>query len=85
MPIWGRLANPGLEDRHLKAVYFFAGNWKHGDDKFWAKEWYEYPTARNDQTYTVWPKDLRHLTWSESEAVEDLPSARWRVRAPMSS
>ena len=68
MPIWGRLANQGLEDRHVKAVYFFAGNWKHGDDDFWANEWYEYPTSRNDKTYTVWPEDLRHLTWSQSRA-----------------
>jgi hypothetical protein len=68
MSIWGRLANLGLEDHRLKAVYFFAGNWKHGSDDFWAKDWYEYPTGRNDKAYTVWPEDSRHLGWSENRA-----------------
>jgi hypothetical protein len=66
MPLWGRLANSGFEDHHLKAVYFFAGSWKSGADKFWADQAYEFPTARNDQTYTVFPEDNRHLFWSVS-------------------
>ena len=48
-PDWGLLANPGFERRKLKAVYFFAGNWRyHGpkkdDDPI---QWYEFPAFPN--------------------------------------
>lgn len=68
MPFWGLLANPGFEDQRLKAVYFFAGQAKIGSDPFWADPKYDVPTARNDQTYTVFPEDLRDLWWSDDVA-----------------
>src|SRR4051794_15732841 len=87
MPIWGRLANHGFEDAHLKAVYFFAGSAKLGSDPFWADRAYEFPTGRNDKTYTVFPEDFRHLAWSTTPvdpanrvfAVEEILSAGTNV------
>ncbi|SRR6266851_8980129 len=87
MPLWGRLANRGFEDRHLKAVYFFVGSWQFGTDPLWADQAYEFPTARNDQTYTVFPEDLRDLVWPATPdntanrvfAVEEILSAGTNV------
>ena len=71
MPFWGLLANPGFKDQRLKAVYFFAGNAKIGEDPFWSRPFYKEETPRNDQYYTVFPEDGRHLRWSEDRANQD--------------
>ena len=73
-PNWGLLANPGFERQKLKAVYFFAGNWRyHGpkseDDPV---DWYDgYKLAPNYKTYTIYPSNPQHLGWSESQANRD--------------
>jgi hypothetical protein len=72
-PDWGLLANPGFERQKLKAVYFFAGNWRyHGqksdDDPI---QWYEFPVDPNYKKYTIYPLNRQHLGWSESQANRD--------------
>lgn len=71
MPSWGLLANPGFEDRRLKAVYFFAGNWRFGSNEVWSDPYYTVPVTRNDHTYTVHPANDQHLKWSEQKANRD--------------
>ena len=72
-PDWGLLANSGFERQKLKAVYFFAGNWRyHGqksDDD--PSQWYEFPVDPNYKKYTIYPLNRQHLGWSESQANRD--------------
>lgn len=81
-PSWGLLANPGFERKRLKAVYFFAGDWRfHGllsdhyppglqsDD--YPAQWYEFGQNPNYKTYTICPQDNRHLGWSENQNNRD--------------
>ena len=65
-PLWGLLANPGFEGRAMKSVYFFAGDWKFG-----IQRWYEYFACPNDAFYTLHPSDARHLGWSEQQQNRD--------------
>ena len=65
-PLWGLLANPGFESRAMKSVYFFAGDWKFG-----IQRWYEYFSCPNDALYTLHPSDARHLGWSENQKNRD--------------
>ena len=72
-PDWGLPANPGFERQKLKAVYFFAGNWRYhgqsGDDD--PMTWYEFPQDPNYKLYTIFPREPEHLGWSESQANRD--------------
>jgi hypothetical protein len=62
VPHWGSIANPELDRRRVKAVYFFAGDWKSNYNPI---QFYEHPSAGpNDHFYTVHPADGRHLGWS---------------------
>ncbi len=65
---WGLLANPELDRQSIKAVYFFAGNWR---SHFNPTQFYEYPAPPNDQFYTIHPSDARHLGWSEQPENRD--------------
>jgi hypothetical protein len=72
-PSWGLLANPGFELQKLRAVYFFAGNWRyHGpggeNDPI---QWYEYSADPNYTYYTIYPKNTQNLGWSECQANRD--------------
>lgn len=66
-PLWGLLANPGFESRAVKSVYFFAGNWKFGDQIFYES----ISPSPNDEIYTLHPTDARHLGWSEQQVNRD--------------
>jgi len=66
MPSWGLLANEGLEDKPIKAVYFFAGNWKWGSDPIFSDKFYDEMSPRNDKDYTIFPEDFSNLWWSQS-------------------
>jgi hypothetical protein len=61
-PIWGRLANPGFENKYIKSTFFFAGDWRNG------MQFYEYKPSDNAGLYTMHPSDSRHLGWSENAA-----------------
>jgi hypothetical protein len=58
--VWGRLANPGFENKPVKSAYFYTGNWKNG------VKFYEFDGVPNTGLYTIHPSDARHLGWSES-------------------
>src|SRR5215510_5102021 len=63
---WGLLGNSGFDTQPVKAAFFFAGNWRNGTPFYGAPS-----VAANNSAYTVWPKDSRHLGWSESSANRD--------------
>jgi hypothetical protein len=62
---WGRLANPGCENRRIKTTLFFAGQSRDGSEP------YDCQPRPNTNLYTVHPKDARHLNWSISRANRD--------------
>jgi hypothetical protein len=62
---WGRLANPGCENRRIKTTLFFAGQARDGSAP------YDCRPRPNVSLYTVHPKDTRHLNWSVSRANRD--------------
>jgi hypothetical protein len=66
----------------LKAVYFFAGDWRfygllsdhypaglQSDD--YPPQWHEFGQNPNYKTYTIYPQDNRHLGWSENQNNRD--------------
>jgi hypothetical protein len=59
---WGRLANPGFENRRIKTTLFFAGQARDGSDPYGCQP------ASNMSLYTVHPLDARHLNWSADRA-----------------
>jgi hypothetical protein len=62
---WGRLANPGFENRRIKTTLFFAGQARDGSDPYGCHP------APNESLYTVHPLDARHLHWSKDPANRD--------------
>lgn len=62
---WGRLANPGFENRRIETTLFFAGQAKDGSKRYCCD------TRSNVLKYTVHPADERHLQWSESRDNQD--------------
>src|SRR5580704_11914195 len=77
-PDWGLLANPHFERKKLKAVYFFAGNWRyHGPlSDTDPVQWYEFAQYPNYKNYTIYPQDKPNLGWSESQANRDFALAQ---------
>ncbi len=59
-PVWGRLANPGFENEHIKSTLFFTGNWRNGI------QFYDFNPSDNTGLFTIHPSDSRHLGWSEN-------------------
>ena len=64
-PTWGRLANPGFENEHVKSTVFFSGNWRNG------VQFYDYNPTSNIGLYSMFPEDPRHLGWSENVSYRD--------------
>lgn len=64
-PVPGKLANPGFENRPIKSVFFFTGNWRNG------VQFYDYNPTDNRGLFTLHPSDARHLGWSENQANRD--------------
>lgn len=60
-PVPGFLANPGFENKAIKSVFFFTGNWRN-DVQF-----YDFKPSDNRGLYTLHPEDARHLGWSENQ------------------
>jgi len=58
-PIYGRLANPGLENERIRTSLFFPGQARDGSSRYGCE------TGENLGLYTVHPADERHLQWSE--------------------
>ncbi len=65
-PRWGRIANSELDQRRVKGVYFFAGDWRSSYNPVLFYE--DFPNGPNDNCYTVHPADGRHLGWSVNPA-----------------
>ncbi|MCL4785938.1 MAG: hypothetical protein KJ070_03975 [Verrucomicrobia bacterium] len=63
--IWGRLANPGFANQHIKATLFFAGQARDGTEAY-----QPYCGLHNDEpNRTLYPPlDSPHLKWKENEA-----------------
>ncbi len=56
--IWGRLANPGFENRRIITTLFFSGQARDGSKR------YECLVDSNLSLFTIHPSDARHLNWS---------------------
>ena len=61
-PIRGRLANPGFENQPIRSAFFFTGSARDGSP------FYEFNPSPNTGLYTIYPSDIRHLSWSGREA-----------------
>lgn len=62
---WGRLANPGCENRRIKTTLFFAGQARDGSAP------YDCQPRPNLSLFTVHPQDARQLNWSVKRANRD--------------
>jgi hypothetical protein len=65
---WGRLANPGHENRRIKTTLFFAGQARDGSAP------YDCQPRPNVGLYTVHPTDEHNFKWSASRASRDRTS-----------
>ncbi len=64
----GLIANPNFTGSRVRGVYFFAGNWRFAPPGGTVQTFYDHvPVGENASKYTLFPRDPRHLGWSESK------------------